>query len=132
MSADRAYLDSSAFVKLASEEAESEALRGYLRDWRLLVSSALLQVESLRALRRLGEDTMTAARQRIEGVELIAIDRDILVDAASIGPEALRSLDAIHLATALQLGSDLGVLVTYDRRLAQAATQLGMSVSAPA
>ncbi|HEY8692163.1 MAG TPA: type II toxin-antitoxin system VapC family toxin [Chloroflexota bacterium] len=132
MSADRAYLDSSAFVKLASTEVESEALQRYLRGWLRWVSSALLQVEVLRALRPLGPDTVAAAREQLEGVELIAIDNLVLERAATISPGVLRSLDAIHLATAQQLGTDLGVLVTYDHRLAQAAAELGLPVAAPA
>lgn len=132
MSADRAYLDSSAFVKLASNESESEALQAYLVGWLRLVSSALLHVEVLRALRPLGPTTVASARKQLEGVELIAIDNLILEEASTIGPQVLRSLDAIHLATAQQLGTDLGVIVTYDRRLAQAAAELGLPVAAPA
>ncbi len=75
---------------------------------------------------------MAAAREQLEGVELIAIDNLVLERAATISPGVLRSLDAIHLATAQQLGTDLGVLVTYDHRLAQAAAELGLPVAAPA
>jgi len=65
-------------------------------------------------------------------VVLIAIENPILEAAASVGPQTLRSLDAIHLATAQELGDDLGVLITYDRRLAEAAAELGLPVASPA
>ena len=131
MSADWAYLDSSAFVKLANPEQESEALRRFLQRWPQNISSALLMVEALRAMSHSRPDFITATRQRLRDVRLVAVDDSVLEHAASIGPPRLRSLDAIHLATARLMGDDLGVLVTYDRRLAQAATELGMPVVAP-
>ena len=63
---------------------------------------------------------------------LMPITDIVLNDAALIGPEVLRSLDAIHLASAQQLGSDLGVVITYDRRMAEAARLMGYEVAAPA
>ncbi|MBV8083188.1 MAG: type II toxin-antitoxin system VapC family toxin [Chloroflexi bacterium] len=127
-----AYLDSSAFVKLFSLEAESSALKAYLTSWSRSVSSALLRVEGLRTATKLGPEALVSARFRLSFVTLMPIDDAVLQDAATIGPRELRSLDAIHLATAQQLGSDLGVVVTYDARLAGAARQLGLPVSAPA
>ncbi|HVA26465.1 MAG TPA: type II toxin-antitoxin system VapC family toxin [Chloroflexota bacterium] len=133
MSAEAAaYLDSSAFVKLVAPEAESAALRDYLQTWPRSVSSALLRVEGLRAARKAGAAAFAAARLRLHGMGLMPIDDVVLNEAAAVGPHMLRSLDAIHLATAQQLGDDLGVLVTYDRRLAQAATELGLPVASPA
>jgi uncharacterized protein len=127
-----AYLDSSAFVKLVSTEAESQALDAYLRTWPRSVSSALLRVEGLRTARKGGAQALTSARAWLGTMSLLPIDNVVLEEAATIGAQLLRSLDAIHLATAQQLGSDLGVIVTYDRRLAQAAAELGLPVAAPA
>jgi uncharacterized protein len=127
-----AYLDSSAFVKLVSDEAESQALDVYLRTWPRSVSSTLLRVEGLRAARRGGTQALVSAREWLSTMSLLPMDDTVLEEAAIIGPLLLRSLDAIHLATAQQLGSDLGVIVTYDRRLAQAASELGLPVAAPA
>jgi predicted nucleic acid-binding protein len=131
MSADTAYLDSSAFVKLATPEAESPALEAYLRDWNKPVSSALLRTEALRALRPHGREAVASGRERLSDVTLIEVDTSVLELAGIIGPDALRSLDAIHLATAQLLGSDLGVIVTYDRRMAAAAGELGLPVASP-
>ncbi|HLQ34378.1 MAG TPA: type II toxin-antitoxin system VapC family toxin [Chloroflexota bacterium] len=131
MSAESAYLDSSAFVKLIGPEPESRALEGYLRAWPDAVSSALLRVEALRAAAKWGSVTVLSTRERLEDVVLVAIDNLILELASSIGPQFLRSLDAIHLATAMQLGDDLGVIVTYDQRLARAAAELGLPVASP-
>ncbi|HEX6513286.1 MAG TPA: type II toxin-antitoxin system VapC family toxin [Chloroflexota bacterium] len=126
-----AYLDSSAFVKLFSEERESQALKTYLETWASSASSALLRVEGLRAANKLGSDAVIAARDRIDRMILIPIDDAILEEAAFMGSQVPRSLDAIHLATARQLGSDLGVIVTYDQRLAQAARSIGLVVESP-
>jgi predicted nucleic acid-binding protein len=132
MSADTAYLDSSAFVKLVSPEGESEALEDYLRRWQRSSSSTLLHIEALRAAGVAGAEAVASARLRLRSVDLIPIDSLILEQAATIGPPSLRFLDAIHLTTALILGPDLGVIVTYDRRMADAAAQLGLPVAAPA
>jgi predicted nucleic acid-binding protein len=132
MSADWAYLDSSAFVKLTIPESETEALERYMVAWPAAASSALLMAEVLRAARRHRPERVAAVRQRLQDVVLLAIDGEVLQSAAELGPEQLRTLDAIHLATARQLGEDLGVIITYDRRLADAATELGLPVASPA
>jgi uncharacterized protein len=131
MSAEWAYLDSSAVVKLVNPEMESEALERYLREWPSRTSSALLRVEVLRAAQTHGPDRIAAAYERLNGIEFVAIDTPILEAAGNLKPVSLRSLDAIHLATAREVGEDLGVLVTYDHRLAVAATELGLPVASP-
>jgi predicted nucleic acid-binding protein len=68
----------------------------------------------------------------LEGVELLAIDEEVLSRASVLGPPVMRSLDAIHLASALTLGRELDAVVTYDRRLASAAEQVGLRVESPA
>lgn len=132
MSAERVtYLDSSAIVKLAVEEPESAALRRYLRRRRPLVTSALARTEVARALLPLGEAAVRRGDDALSRLELVRINDRILSAAGSLLPAELRSLDAIHLATARQLGVDLGRVVTYDDRLAAAAAALGWPVAAP-
>jgi predicted nucleic acid-binding protein len=126
------YLDSSAFVKLVVEETESVAVRAYLasRDARR-VSSALLRTESLRAVRHLGPDARAAVREGLRRVDLIGIDDRILDAAGTLEPLVLRTLDAIHLATAMAVGDDLEAIVTYDERMIEAARLLGLSTATP-
>ena len=130
----RLYLDSSALVKLVQYEAESEALRQYLRahagDQR--VASELVRVEVVRSVLRGGSAAVAHARRQLARLYLVVMDRQVLDQAATLLPGSrLRSLDAIHLATAQLLGSELRSMVTYDARMAQAATELGLSVAAP-
>jgi len=126
------YLDSSAFVKIVVQEAESAALRTYLaaNDSRR-VSSALLRAETLRAVRHLGPDALAAVREGLRRVDLVAIDDRILDSAGILQPGVLRTLDAIHLATALALGDDLDAIVTYDERMVEAARLLGLTTAMP-
>jgi len=125
------YLDSSAIVKLAVMEPESVALRRYLRRRRPVVSSALARTEVLRALLHVGGDALSAGRKVLASIDLIRINDRVLNAAGVLVPLALRSLDAIHMATAQQLSSDLGQLITYDERVAEAAGQLGITVASP-
>jgi uncharacterized protein len=132
MSAERAtYLDSSAIVKLAVQEPESAALRRYLRRRRPLVSSALARAEVGRALLPFGEDALQRGHDVLSGLELIRINDRILAAAGSLLPAELRTPDAIHLATAQQLKTDLARLVTYDERMSTAADAIGWPVVAP-
>lgn len=132
MSAERAtYLDSSAILKLAVSEPESAALRRYLRRRRPLVSSALARAEVARALLPLGEDAVRRGQVVLSRLELIRVGDRILAAAGTLLPAELRTLDAIHLAIALQLGVDLARVVTYDERLYAAAEAIGCPVVAP-
>lgn len=126
-----AYLDSSAFLKLVLAEAESEALLSWLAAWPQRASSRLLWLEALRTVRRYRPDRVGAGRLLLSGLDFIEISDDVLESAASLQPLTLRSLDAIHLASAQMLMEALGVLVTYDRRMVEAAHQLGLSVASP-
>jgi predicted nucleic acid-binding protein len=129
------YLDASAIVKLVVLEPESAALFAWLGARPARVSSAIARVEVSRAVRRaFPSETATARRagELLDRLALVPIDRHILETAGQLGPSELRSLDAIHLATALSLGDDLSGLVTYDARLAAAATRSGFEVWAPA
>ena len=126
------YLDSSALVKLVVTEPETAALRRYLRAHPERVSSALARVEVCRALRRTGatEATLRRADQMLGRIALVAMDDPLLRAAAALSPSGLRSLDAVHLATALSLDG-LDAVATYDRRLDAAAAQTGLVVAAP-
>ncbi|HXT35897.1 MAG TPA: type II toxin-antitoxin system VapC family toxin [Chloroflexota bacterium] len=124
------YLDSSALVKLAVREPESDALRRYLRR-RPLLSSALARTEVLRALLPGGESAVAAGRRVLERVDLVRVNDRILNLAGSLLPVELRSLDAIHLATARRLGADLSEIITYDERMAAAARSMGLKTATP-
>jgi uncharacterized protein len=127
----RVYLDSSALVKLVVREAESTALRAFIRRRIGRASCALARVEVVRAVRHHGPAATGRARQVVERIELVRMD-DPLLDAAALLPgERLRSLDAIHLAAAQRLGKDLSVLVSYDERMLAAARELGIPVASP-
>ncbi len=133
MTAERAtYLDSSAVVKLAVTEKESAALRRYLRHRAPFVVSALARAEVARTLLPLGPTAVKRGHDVLSRIELIRISDRILLEAGSLLPVELRSLDAIHLSTMRQLGQSLRRLVTYDNRMAAAASQLGIPTIAPA
>ena len=126
------YLDSSAFVKLVVEEAESAAVRTFLASHSARrVSSALLRTESLRSVRHLGSDAMVTVRDGLRRVDLIGIDDRILDAAGTLEPQVLRTLDAIHLATAMAVGDDLEAIVTYDERMVDAARMSGLATATP-
>jgi len=117
MSAERAtYLDSSAIVKLVVREAESAALQRYVRRRRPLVSSALARTEVARALLPLGKEAIERGQDVLARIDLVRVNDRVLGVAGTLLPADLRSLDAIHLATAQQLGADLARIVTYDDR----------------
>ncbi len=127
-----AYLDSSAFVKLIVAEPESPALRRAIARWPQRASSALLRAETIRALRRSGNARhVPAARRVLRAVTMIRIDEPLLDRAADLEPGELRTLDAIHLAAALEIGQDLGVMIAYDVRLRAAAEAYGLTVECP-
>lgn len=130
--AERAiYLDSSAIVKLAVAEPESSALLAYLRRRRTVVSSALSRTEVARALLPLGAQAVQRGAHVLRRIELIRVSDRILELAGAFLPAELRSLDAVHLATAERLGTSLSSLVTYDQRMAEAAQAMGWTVQAP-
>jgi predicted nucleic acid-binding protein len=126
-----AYVDSSAIVKLAVREPQSDALRKYLRRRRPLISSALVRAEVLRALLPGGEPALAAGRRVLDRVDLVRVNDRVLNMAGLLLPLDVRCLDAIHLATAKRLGADLSDIVTYDERMAAAARSMGYRVSSP-
>ncbi|MBI3929445.1 MAG: type II toxin-antitoxin system VapC family toxin [Armatimonadetes bacterium] len=125
------YLDSSALVKLVVEEPESKPLRRFLQRHSVRVSSALARVEVPRAVRFQGGEARTRAALVLSRVQLLRLDDDLLDAAAQLEPGVLRSLDAIHLASAGALGEELEALVTYDARMQEVAGLLGIQVGSP-
>jgi uncharacterized protein len=127
------YIDASAALKLLREEAHSKAFAAFYdsRATSVWVSSSLLRIEVMRTVSRALPALLPDAREMLLAFDYIHIDDDI-VDAATNEPDrTLRSLDAIHLATARVLGEDLDAIVTYDDRLAAAATEAGFTVACP-
>ncbi|NEA31795.1 type II toxin-antitoxin system VapC family toxin [Streptomyces sp. SID13031] len=128
------YLDTAALVKLVRREVESDALVDWIAGQpdELLVSSVLAEVELPRALRRTEPALLAAVPGVLGRIAVYEIDELVRTTAAAYDNTAVRSLDAIHLATAdAVLGDDLTAFVTYDRRLRAAAEDLGMPVAAP-
>ena len=127
------YIDSSALTKLVVTEAESRRLSQWIRDSVSdLVSSELARAELLRAVRRFAPQSVLKARWVLTSVTFVDISGSIIEAAWRLDPPALRTLDAIHLATALELESDLEGIVTYDARLTNAALLHAVQVIAPA
>ena len=123
------FLDSSALVKLVQLESETQALRGYLSEPRRpMLISELAVTEVTRAARRVGVDP----RDALEECDVVLLRSEHLARAAELDPPALRTLDALHLATALSLGDRVDEFVVYDERLAAAATAYGLVVVSPA
>lgn len=123
------YLDTSAFLKLVVEEEHSPDLRPALSGhtpW----SSALLDVEAHRAGRRLGLDAREIA-DALDAVSLVSPSESTFAAARTLRPDTLRTLDALHLATALELGADLDAVVVYDRRLAHGCDEADVAVVTP-
>ena len=126
------YLDTSALVKLVVAEPESTALLTWASEAeRTPVSSDLARTELLRATRAAAPAATTQARDVLATVTLVSPSRATFDAAGLLEPPTLRSLDALHLATAMELGDDLEAVVTYDRRMADACTSLGLTVLAP-
>jgi predicted nucleic acid-binding protein len=128
------YLDSAAVVKLAHAESESPALRAWLAEraetgW---VSSVLTEIESFRALARYAPDAVSRLPAVLDQIELIGLDPPIRILAQAARPVTVRSLDAIHLGTALHARGTLTSFVTYDKRLLGAAAAAGLPIDSPA
>jgi predicted nucleic acid-binding protein len=118
-------------VKLVAPEAESTVMATFVAEHRSQSTSVIGFVEVRRAAGRRSGVTEGRVDDVLARVIGIAFDPGVAAAAATIGPPTLRTLDAIHLASAAALGSDLEAFVTYDRRLADAARALGMPVASP-
>jgi predicted nucleic acid-binding protein len=127
------YLDSSALLKLVRAETHTAELTAWLADRPdvPLVSSALAEVEVLRACRRVDERLLSRGRAVLAVLDVVPLDDGVLRTAAELPDPGLRSLDALHLASALSLDPDLETLVAYDARLVAAAEATGLAVTQP-
>ena len=128
------YLDSAAVVKLAHAEPESAGLRGWLDEraetgW---ISSVLTEIESFRALVRYAPEAASRLPAVLDQIDLIDPDQRIRMLARMVMPATVRSLDAIHLGTALSSRPSLTSFVTYDKRLLNAAQAAGLPINSPA
>lgn len=126
------YVDTSALVKLVVAEPETIALRAWLHETSpQLVACDLVRTELMRAVRRTTPDRMLQARDVLDIVTLLQVTSAVFEAAGRLEPAGLRSLDAIHLASALDLGDDLDGLITYDDRLAEASVSNGVALVSP-
>lgn len=126
----RCYLDTSAAVKLLVAEAESDALVDELRrEQSTLVACLLLETELRRVVAREPVLTQQAVTQLLRGVDLYELPPPLFAEAGLLPGAGLRSLDALHLAAAIRL--EVESVITYDARMAEAATSLGLDVLAP-
>lgn len=125
------YFDSSAIVKLVVDEPESEALRAYARAGTPTATSIVGVVEARRAAARRGEVDPRDMAFALGGFEVLDLDGRVADAATLIAPVTLRALDAIHVASARELGADLEALVTYDARMVEAAQSAGLPVVSP-
>jgi uncharacterized protein len=128
------YLDTAALVKLVRREVASDELADWLNEQvdRLLVSSVLVEVELPRALRRSEPALLTSAPALLSRIGVCDVDEAVRSTAASYQDPLIRSIDAVHLATAdIVLGDDLTAFVTYDRRLLAAANAIGLPTASP-
>jgi uncharacterized protein len=131
------YVDTSALVKLVVREAESDAIEREVSHWEWLTTSDIAPIELQRATTRARADGRAAVAdgrtilEVLAALEAVPMTEEVRAVAASIEPVELRTLDAIHLASALSLGDDLAAVLTYDRRMADAAESRGLVVVAP-
>ena len=131
------YLDTCAVAKLARHERESEALFDWLdlREGESLVSSVLLEIELERALRRAEPEALPRIPRILSAISRVELNAAVRAGAGAYQDPLLRSLDAIHLATAetvaASTGTELSAFVTYDKRLIAAARAVGLNVEHP-
>jgi uncharacterized protein len=136
------YLDTSALLKLVHPEPQTDALRRFLRAQTRMpkVTSAVACAELIRAVRRVNHEQPDAglldaeleqAGRLIATLRLVEVSRPLLTHAGAVGRPYLRTLDAIHCASAVRLAAGLAAFVTYDKRLAQAAEEAGLPVTSP-
>lgn len=128
-----AYFDTSALAKLVMVEDETQALRAWIADRGDVpsVTCDLARTELMRAVRRVDGDLLVRVREVLDGLTIVEVPPALFSAAGRLEPATMRSLDAIHLAAALDLGDDLDVLVAYDDRLVAAARSHGIDVAHP-
>ena len=128
------YLDTSALAKLVFDEDESAALLAWLGEWPDRVTSTLAAVEMARLVARARSSPTVKRRATrvLAAVAQLRVDEPVIALAATLRDPLLRTLDAIHLASALSFGDVPEAFVTYDRRLGEAASRVKLRVVAPA
>lgn len=127
------YLDSSALVKLVVEEPETASLRAWLRrrPWSPPLTSELARVEVSRAVARSVPSALLIAQLVIARTHKVVLSAHVLDAAGMLPPTNLRTLDAIHLASAMALRPHVDAFVAYDKRLLTAAEDVGLPVAHP-
>lgn len=125
------YVDASALVKLVVPEAESAGMLRWYVEAERVITSRVGVIETRRAAARYRHDP-DRLRSILSMIDVFELDARVAERAAAVVPTLLRALDAIHLATALEISNGLGAFVTYDDRLAEAARAVGLPVVRPA
>jgi hypothetical protein len=125
------YIDASALVKLVVDEAESPSMHRWFVESGRLATSAVGMIETRRAASRHPHDP-GRLESILRSMVVLHVDENIAGSASRVPPLTLRTLDAIHLATALMIGAEIDAFVTYDDRLAAAARDIGLPVVRPA
>jgi predicted nucleic acid-binding protein len=127
------YIDTSAATKLVNTEAESPALAVYMAEHISIpvVSSMLLYPELVRSVTRNRPEQASRALVLLQRIMMVPLSNEIVVNAASVGTPMLRTLDALHVATALAIKEQVDVFLAYDKRLIEAATAAGFNTLAP-
>ncbi len=126
-----AYVDASALVKLVVAETESAPMLRWYVEAERVITSRVGEIETRRAVGRHPHDPIELGRV-LASLEIIELDQRVGDQASVVGPVVLRALDAIHLATAREIGGELDAFVTYDDRLADAARAMGLPIVRPA
>lgn len=132
------YVDTSALLKLLVREAESEVIETELLQWSQLATSIVTEVELPRAIARAREerpDAVIDGSVVLQGIlasaAIVPLDADIVKRAREVSPVHVGALDAIHIASARSLGSDLAAVATYDHRMQDALVNIKVKVLAP-
>lgn len=126
------YMDASALVKLSRPEPESLDLMAAVNERSgVLTSSVISEVELIRAIRRSSPDRVPAAQALLDRLVLLPLTSSIRARAQRLSPDNVRSLDAIHIGTGLEIAGDLDMVVTYDRRMIRTCSDLDLPVISP-
>lgn len=126
------YADTSALVKLIAPEAESRAMkRWFYREGINVITSDLTRTELTRVIRRVDVTRLATVRNLFAAITVLQMPTERFYEAGLVNPEPLRSLDALHLASARAAGGELSSIVTYDERLSDAARLTGIPVTTP-
>jgi predicted nucleic acid-binding protein len=129
---DPVYLDTSALVKLVLQEDQSDALRQFLDETSSQpATSEIAEVELLRAIARHDDQLTKRGLEILTQLVLLPLTTSMRLRASYLAPSTMRSLDALHVATALEIQSDLECLVSYDERMLRSASDAGIKVVSP-